>query len=198
MTVIRKASEVARTTPDGYVHPQYLPTVWKILRRIPGMSMEGKVRKEVVEMMDVLDEDRGLDGQMFRSLANPEDRFYYAFGFFQNNFWDKVDPETPRPTEDLDRYMGPSIRAARKKVEKEPDKHHSIPKSVKERRTVRQFDEDINRAVKEAGMDMEEYRKLEYLERDKRSPDKVVQMARMLYPVYVKLREWGYSNRDLQ
>jgi|GEM_PF-4766405 len=164
--------------------------------------MEKKVRAEVEAYMREakVGDGKVLDDEMDeRGIKGPENRFFYAFMVYSNNFWTKLDhPASDQRmlegSKHLDDPLDPSIRDSRQRALKEPDHYHQVPKSVMERRTTRQFFADVNRAAKESGVDAE---KLAPVLEACRSDENSIKLGKMIYPVYVKLRQMGYPTRDL-
>jgi hypothetical protein len=199
------ASErLRKTVPEGYIHPQYLPTVWGILRSATRMTMDRKVRREVSEYLHEPGEDGGktLDDMLKeKNVTDKDDRFFYAFMAYSNNFYALLD--FPGSNQEgfmemdpslLDQPLGPEIRAARMRAKKSPGIYHEHPRSVMERRTTRQFYEDVNRASERAGLDRAALAKTV---KDERSLRRTIKLGRLIFPTYVRLRELGYSSEDL-
>jgi hypothetical protein len=174
------------------------------MRKIPGLGMQEKVRGEVQEFMHKrFDRDEKTLAEQMDGLgfSSPDDRFHYAFCVYSNNFWAHVVDSKPtvveaaygRRLERLDEPLGPGIRQTRKLAKSDPKHYHVRPRSVMERRTSRQFFDDIQRAAKEAGIMAELDRTVEA----GINTQTAITIGRLLLPVYVKLREMGYSHDDL-
>jgi hypothetical protein len=187
------------------VHTQFFPAVWGLLRSLPGQGMEEKVRKEVAEHMGVkVDlEGKTLSAEMTElGLTSADDRFGYAFCSYSNNFWAKVVDSDPKVIAEnfegrlavLDEPLGPILKAAWKEVRKDPKHYHVYPKSVMWRRTARQFYADIRRAFYGVGLKDED---LQRVRAKGRGAAASAELGRLLFPVYVRLREWGYADHDL-
>lgn len=177
---------VLRKVPlKGYKHPQYLPTVHRVVRRVTGKRMKKVVLGEIEE----------IRGPALKAGFDPTWQYLKNFimhigekSFYRTN---RIRMENWNSPYRKISVRFPAVGNLPERVERTfPDKTHS---TVFLRQTPKEFYETIDRALKETGVNTAEVIRLKSSDNDV-DRNKAVQL---LLPAYIRLREWGYKKDDL-
>lgn len=202
----------------GFRHPQYLPTFWKIWGIASGRRPQQLIEAEA----RIYRKNAFLHGYPELDLDRP----VYWIASVMNNFWLYLDlvpqglnPVKPPPRPEINRYdvfsfwvraiftggwekplsqysfWGKFKHFIKRKILHQP--LSNLPSVLAHRLTVKEFYELVQRAKQQVRFDQQKFEALKTDPRLYEDSEINDQMTWLIYPVYLKLREWGFTSIDL-